>query len=77
MDNPQNKLFIPDLSYLACESRKPTSEEIEEYRNEKDLDKRLELAYEYQISKDDLYPEDYDEILWARFETIQNIIDEH
>jgi hypothetical protein len=75
MDNPQNKLFIPDLSYRICESRKPTQEEIEEYRNEKDLDKRLELAYEYQISKDDLYPEDYNEILRARFITIQNIIE--
>ncbi len=71
---PENQFIIPNLSCILCVNRKPTLEEIEEYKNEKDFDKRLELAYEYQISKDDLYPEDYNEILRDQFMAMQNII---
>jgi len=46
-----------------CENSKPTPEQISEYKNESDHDKRIELAYEYQISKADLCSEDYIEIL--------------
>jgi hypothetical protein len=70
----KNNFIIPDLSHILCKVRPPTSEEISLYKNEKDPDKRLEMAYEYQISKDDLYPEDYDEILRIEFITIQQII---
>lgn len=41
----------------------PTPEQIQEYKNEKDHDKRIDLAYGYLISSDDLYPEDLKEIL--------------
>jgi hypothetical protein len=62
---------------MSCESPCPTLDEIHLYKNEQDVDKRLELAYEYKISEDDLYPEDYNEILRCRYEAIQYILMDH
>lgn len=46
-----------------CESRKATPEEMREYLNEIDIEKRIELAYGYQIPKNVMYPEDYKRIM--------------
>lgn len=46
-----------------CEGRKPTIDEIAKYRNEKDPEYRLDLAYEFSISSEDLYPEDLKQIM--------------
>lgn len=49
--------------YLYCETYEPTPEEIQWYRNEEDFDMRIQLAYEYNITQDDLYPEDFKYIM--------------
>lgn len=66
--------FDPDI-HIVCKSPEPTKEEIEEYRNEKDHYKRLELAYEYRISSEDLYPEDLKEILDDVYMSMEQIED--
>lgn len=48
--------------------------EVEEYRNEQDLEKRLNLAYEYQIGKDDLYVEDYNQIIDDMYRAMEEFI---
>lgn len=52
-----------DLDLRFCSSVPATLDEIHEYLNEEDVQKRIELAYKYQISKDHLYLEDYNLIL--------------
>jgi hypothetical protein len=56
-----------------CYSRQPTEDEIREYREEMDHDKRLNLAYEYQISKEDLYEDDYREILEDMYRALEEL----
>lgn len=47
-----------------CETGNSIDEsEIDEYRYEKDDEKRLELCYKYQIPKEYIYPEDYEKII--------------
>ena len=53
---------VSDISLLA-DVRRPSQSEIDEYRNTTDASKRIELAYAYQISREDLFPEDLEEIL--------------
>jgi hypothetical protein len=46
-----------------CKSRIATIDEIAKYRNEKDPEYRLTLAYECNIPSDELYPEDLEQIM--------------
>lgn len=54
-----------------------SEEEILEYLNESERDKRIELAYKYRITKKDLYEEDYfallDYMMNATRENYENI----
>lgn len=62
----QSSVNIPKdftLDDLDCDSHISTLEEIQEYRNEKSKDKRMELAYKYQIQYNNLYPEDLEDII--------------
>lgn len=73
----QSSVVIPasitlDSIDLDCDFT-ATSEEIEEYRNEQDHDKRINLVYQYQIAEKDLYPEDLQEIL----DDIKSAMDEY
>ena len=63
----------PIDGWTLCKSRQPTPEEIQEYRNEMDHDKRIDLAYYYQISKEDLYEEDYHEIVDDMYKALQDL----
>ena len=42
-----------------CKGYIATKVNILQYRNEKDPELRIQLAYEYSIDQKDLYPEDY------------------
>lgn len=50
----------------------PTPEQILEYRNETDHDKRMDLAYGCLIKSEDLYPEDLDEIMKDYQESLED-----
>jgi len=46
-----------------CEGYIATPDNIEQYRNEKDPEARIQFAYAYCIDQKDLYPEDYKAII--------------
>lgn len=55
--------FDPSLIMEQAFAQICSPEQIQEYRNETNLEKRLELAYEYCIPINDLFPEDYKKIM--------------
>jgi hypothetical protein len=50
----------------------PTKVEVDRYRVELDRERRIQMAWKYQITSDDLYPEDLDEILKNVEEAMKN-----
>lgn len=61
--------------FFLCERRIATPDEIQEYLDETDFHKRIELAYAYQITRDDLYLEDLEYILADIDDTLHDFTD--
>lgn len=48
---------------LNCSTPIPSLEEIEQYQNEPDAEKRLSMCFEYQIPKEHMVFDDYDRVM--------------
>jgi hypothetical protein len=51
------------LDNYKIEYTPATYDQLEEYRNEKDTDKRMSLCFELQVQKEDMLPGDYERVI--------------